>query len=131
MAQIKNIHRLRDLKPEFCKKITTLLDWADTKWPNEVIAIACTYRSPDKQNRILKENGYKITTLKGGLSKHQYGLACDIYFIQDGKIMPFNNKYLELGKKAGELGMIWGGGWKMPFDPGHFESEEKPPTWKK
>lgn len=60
-----------------------------------------------------------MTTVR--ISNHTRGLAADIYFIRNGKIVDFNADYTALGELAEGLGLTWGGRWKKPFDPGHFE----------
>lgn len=117
--RIKNIKRLNTLEDEFKRRINFLLTWAQVKFHND-ITIACTYRSPEEQNRLYKK-GPSTTKLKGWESKHQHGLAVDIYFVRNGKIVPYGKDYLRLGEKAESLGITWGGRWKIPFDPGHFE----------
>ncbi len=116
---IKNVHRLKTLKQEFRIKIETLLQWAKENIKDD-ITIACAYRSPIMQN-LLYLKGNKTTTLRGGQSKHQHGLAVDLYFIRNNKIVPYNEDYKRLGEHAESLGITWGGRWKIPFDPGHFE----------
>ncbi len=116
---IKNLDKLKTLKIEFRSNIEILLGWADERFPYN-ITIACSYRSPEEQNRLYLK-GTSTTTLRGGQSKHQKDLAVDIYFIKDKKIVPYNEDYLKLGEKAESLGLTWGGRWKKPFDPGHFE----------
>lgn len=122
--QVNHLARVNKLQPEFKDSIVELLIWAAWEYPDSTITIACTYRSPEEQDRLYKK-GSSTTTLKGGQSKHQHGLACDIYFIKDGKIEPYGDKYLKLGERAEELGLKWGGRWKSPFDPGHFESKRR------
>jgi uncharacterized protein YcbK (DUF882 family) len=118
---VQNKHRLKSLQPEFRKKIEELVSYLEEKYPHDTITIACTYRSPEEQDRLFKEG--KATTLRGGRSLHQKNLAVDIYFIKDGKIEKFNPKYYKMGLKAEELGLVTGMRWKRPHDPAHIEAK--------
>lgn len=117
---IKNKHRLRSLKPTFRRKIVKLVEYLENKYPHDQITIACTYRSPEEQDRLYAK-GRHVTNARGGQSKHQHNLACDIYFIKDNKIRPFCPRYFYMGEKAKELGLVWGGDFKSIKDYGHLE----------
>lgn len=66
--------------------------------------------------------GRKYTNSGGGKSKHQYGLAVDVVPIVNGKAV-WDNVVLwrKVGVIGERLGLRWGGRWKHPYDPGHFE----------
>lgn len=34
---------------------------------------------------------------------------------------PTDAAWKVIGEEAGKLGLVWGGLWKVPFDPGHVE----------
>lgn len=131
MTEIRGIEKLEELQPKFRSDINWMLGILHHRFPNDIIAIVCAYRSPEEQDRILKEKGNKATLLKGGQSKHQHGLAVDIYFMEPWdfhkkfKIAPYDFRYKEMGEIAEQIGLIWGGRWLTPFDPGHIESKEK------
>ena len=115
--------KLDKLNPAFRVKVCKLLEQARSKFDKHTIIVATTYRPQWKQDLLFKK-GSNTTTVR--VSKHTKGLAADIYFIEDGKILEYSQApYLELGVMAEELGMIWGGRWKVPFDPGHFEQGGK------
>ena len=49
-------------------------------------------------------------------------MALDVYFVYGGKILSYEDApYKELGELGESLGFEWGGRWKKPFDPGHFQ----------
>lgn len=82
------------------------------------------YRSPDRQNALVLLPG--TTNAKAWQSYHQYGLAADSAFLRDGRLVitekdPWAMRGYELyGEVAQELGLTWGGNWKL-MDFGHVE----------
>ncbi len=66
--------------------------------------------------------GRKYTRSKGGKSKHQYGLAVDVVAIVDS-VAQWDNTALwkKIGVAGENLGLRWGGRWRAPYDPAHFE----------
>lgn len=75
-----------------------------------------TVRSVERQDSIFSKRP-KRTNLRGGESKHQYGLAVD-FVIRGGADRA---TWLKVGREGEKLGLRWGGRWARPFDPGHFE----------
>lgn len=84
------------------------------------------YRSPERQ-AALKALGPTVTQAGGGESYHQYGLAADVAFLREGRIVlserdPWAMRGYELyGALAQELGLTWGGSWSSIQDYGHIE----------
>lgn len=83
------------------------------------------YRSPERQTRL---SGNKATTLaRAYQSYHQFGLAADVAFKRDGKVViserdPWAMKGYQLyGVTAEEVGLTWGGRWTRIHDYGHTE----------
>jgi hypothetical protein len=110
---------LNALHPFFREKVSQLI--AKCKKQGIELAVVETYRTHAKQNEY-RSMGRKYTNSKGGKSKHQYGLAVDVVPMVDG-VAVWDN--LQLWRKVGvmgeKLGLRWGGRWKKPYDPGHFE----------
>jgi hypothetical protein len=79
------------------------------------------YRTHAKQMEYYSM-GKKFTNSLGGKSKHQYGLAVDLVPIVKGE-PEWDNKtlWLKIGLEGEKLGLRWGGRWKKPYDPCHFE----------
>lgn len=83
------------------------------------------YRSPERQARLY-EQGSHVTQAGANMSYHQYGLAADSAFFRDGKLViserdPWAMRGYQLyGEIARQVGLTWGGGWKMQ-DYGHVE----------
>jgi peptidoglycan L-alanyl-D-glutamate endopeptidase CwlK len=83
------------------------------------------YRSPARQD-LLAQMGGAVTNARAFQSWHQYGLAADCAFWRDGKLVisekdPWAMRGYQLyGEVAEQLGLTWGGRWKM-MDLGHTE----------
>jgi len=118
-GQITMINDLSALHPYFRSLVEQLM--ARCRERGIHLAVVETFRTKAKQNEY-RAMGKKYTRSAGGHSKHQYGLAVDVVPIIDS-VAVWNN--LALWKKIGlageKLGLRWGGRWRHPFDPGHFE----------
>lgn len=83
------------------------------------------YRSPERQNQLFAQGGH-VTRAAANMSYHQYGLAADAAFLRNGQIViserdPWAMRgYALYGEISEELGLTWGGRWKM-LDYGHVE----------
>lgn len=118
---VKKLERLNTLTPAFKKKMVELLEWASGEFPHSEMTVACGYRSLEQQDRLYAK-GKHVTNARGGQSKHNFGMACDVYFLKHGKIVAYDIKYQKLGEKAKALGITWGGDFTIPKgDYGHFE----------
>lgn len=110
---------LNALHPDFRERVKMLIAQCKTKGIE--LAVVESFRTRAKQNEY-RAMGKKYTRSAGGNSKHQYGLAVDVVPIVDS-VAVWNN--LALWRKVGlageKLGLRWGGRWRHPFDPGHFE----------
>ncbi len=83
------------------------------------------YRSPERQN--LLSGNPNTTRARGYQSYHQFGLAADVAFKRNGKVViserdPWAMRGYELyGEVAESVGLTWGGRWKSIKDYGHTE----------
>ncbi len=83
------------------------------------------YRSPERQAE-LAAMGPNVTRAGAFQSYHQFGLAADLAFFRNGKLViserdPWAMEgYRLLGERAETLGLTWGGRWKL-MDFGHVE----------
>ncbi len=83
------------------------------------------YRSPSRQNMLA--GNPNTTRAKGYQSYHQFGLAADVAFRRNGKIViterdPWAMRGYQLyGEVAESVGLTWGGRWKSIKDYGHTE----------
>jgi peptidoglycan L-alanyl-D-glutamate endopeptidase CwlK len=114
--------KLNELKPEARKVFVKFLHEARKTFFKHTIVVAETYRTQARQNELYKKGRTK-TNVK--VSMHTKRLAADIYFIRRGKISKYDDApYLQLGEIGESFGLIWGGRWKVPWDPGHYELKE-------
>lgn len=107
------------LHPYFREKVAQLISICKEKGIE--LALVETYRTRAKQNEY-KSMGKKYTRSGGGHSKHQYGLAVDVVPIVDSVAQWDDYKlWRKIGVVGEQLGLRWGGRWRNPYDPGHFE----------
>lgn len=98
------------------------------------VRLIFTYRTPQEQDRIYEQGrtrpGARVTNLRGTQSKHCYTIgaapaakAYDIGIFFDGEYIDDGSHphYLKAGELGEARGLKWGGRWKKPFDPSHFE----------
>lgn len=118
-GQLPMIADLSSLHPYFRDKVVKLIEACKEKGIE--LAIVETYRTRAKQNEY-RSMGKKYTRSVGGRSKHQYGLAVDVVPIVDS-VAQWHNPTLwrKVGLAGEKLGLRWGGRWRHPYDPGHFE----------
>lgn len=116
MPMITDLHALH---PFFRDRIITLVEQCREKGIE--LAVVESYRTHAKQHEY-KTMGKKYTNSGAGRSKHQYGLAVDLVPVVDG-VAVWDNTALwrKVGVVGEKLGLRWGGRWKKPYDPGHFE----------
>jgi peptidoglycan L-alanyl-D-glutamate endopeptidase CwlK len=118
-GEMTMIADLSALHPYFRDKIVELITICRSKGIE--LAVVETYRTVAKQNEY-KQLGKIYTRSSGGRSRHQYGLAVDVVPIVDS-IASWHNEALwkKVGVVGEKLGLRWGGRWRHPYDPGHFE----------
>ena len=118
-GNIPMIADLQSLHPYFRDKISVLM--ANCKAKGIDLAIVESYRTHAKQSEYYKM-GKKYTRSAGGKSKHQYGLAVDVVPMINGEPQWDNvGLWKKVGVEGEKLGLRWGGRWKSPYDPAHFE----------
>lgn len=110
---------LNSLHPFFRDQVIALIKKCKEKGIE--LTIVETYRTHSKQHEY-KTMGKKYTSSGAGQSKHQYGLAVDVVPVVDS-IAVWDNATLwrKIGTIGEKLGLRWGGRWRKPYDPGHFE----------
>lgn len=118
-GDIPMICDLSALHPYFRDKVLQLI--ATCKSKGIELAVVETYRTVAKQNEY-RQLGKIYTRSTGGRSRHQYGLAVDVVPMIDS-VPAWHNEALwrKVGAAGEKLGLRWGGRWRHPYDPGHFE----------
>lgn len=72
-------------------------------------------------DRRVDESDEKVTTLKGGDSLHNYGVAFDICFTGKDPYPTDSRKWKRVGALGKSIGLTWGGDFKTFIDRPHFE----------
>ncbi|QNA91039.1 M15 family metallopeptidase [Massilia sp. Dwa41.01b] len=112
------------MHPDFNQRLLLAFKIMKEKYGYEM-ALLEGYRSPARQD-MLAQMGGAVTNARAFQSWHQYGLAADCAFWRDGKLVisekdPWAMRGYQLyGEVAEQLGLTWGGRWKM-MDLGHTE----------
>jgi hypothetical protein len=110
---------LNALHPYFRDRIKELIKVC--KEQGIELAVVESYRTHAKQAEYFGM-GRKYTRSKGGKSKHQYGLATDVVPMIDSVAVWDNHAlWRKIGVLGEKLGLRWGGRWRAPYDPAHFE----------
>lgn len=120
--------RISDLRA--CLQPKALQLEMDTEYRGLPILITQTLRTMAEQQALYDQGrskpGKVVTNAKAGDSPHNYGLAFDVAFVDNGVITwnePRPGAWDELGKMGESLGLVWGGRWKSFPDRPHFEAQ--------
>jgi peptidoglycan L-alanyl-D-glutamate endopeptidase CwlK len=112
------------LHPEYAQRLLIVFKLMKEKYGYDM-ALLEGYRSPERQD-ALAQMGNHVTGAKAYQSYHQHGLAADVAFLRDGKLVISEREpwamagYQNYGELAESVGLTWGGRWKM-MDFGHTE----------
>ena len=118
-GSIPMITDLNSLHPYFRDQVVKLIEKCKARGIE--LAIVETYRTHAKQHEF-KTMGGSYTTAKAGQSRHQYGLAVDVVPMVNSKpVWNSASLWRKVGAVGEKLGLRWGGRWRNPYDPGHFE----------
>ncbi len=113
------------LDPEFRQRLLVVFQLLRERHGYEAVLLE-GYRSPERQAK-LSAMGPTVTQAGAFESYHQYGLAADVAFMRNGRIViserdPWAmNGYELYGELAREVGLTWGGSWRTLKDYGHVE----------
>jgi len=113
------------LDADFRQRLLVLFQVLKERHGYEAVPIE-GYRSPERQ-AALQALGPQVTQAGAFESYHQHGLAADIAFLHEGRIViserdPWAMQgYQWLGEAAQSVGLTWGGAWRSLKDYGHVE----------
>ncbi len=116
------------LDGEFMQRLLLIFKLMKERHGYEMVLIE-GYRSPERQAQLFSQGGH-VTQAPANMSYHQYGLAADAAFMRQGRIVISERDpwvmeaYARYGEIAEEIGLVWGGRWKMR-DYGHVELQRK------
>lgn len=87
--------------------------------------LICGLRTYEEQDKLYTKRP-KVTNARGGQSMHNFGLAGDACLFVDGQDIwePSEGNhsiYKPVALLAHQLGLVWGGAWRTPYDPGHVQ----------
>lgn len=112
------------INPRYAQRLLLVFKLMKERYGYEMVLLE-GYRSPQRQN-MLAAKGAHVTKATGYRSYHQFGLAGDVAFLRNGKVIitekdPWAMQgYRYYGEIAESVGLTWGGRWKM-MDLGHTE----------
>lgn len=113
------------LEPEFRRRLLLVFRLLKEQHGYEAVLIE-GYRSPQRQAELARL-GPQVTQVGAYESYHQFGLAADVAFLRDGRIVisetdPWAMRgYEHTGTLARSVGLTWGGDWRSLRDWGHLE----------
>lgn len=113
------------LDAEFRQRLLVVFQLLKERHGYEAVLIE-GYRSPERQ-AALQALGPQVTQAGAFESYHQHGLAADVAFLREGRIViserePYAMQgYQLLGAAANSVGLTWGGAWRSLKDYGHVE----------
>ncbi|WP_349926511.1 M15 family metallopeptidase [Acinetobacter sp. A1-4-2] len=116
--------RWHKMNPRYKQRLLMVFKIMQQRYGYEMVLLE-GYRSPERQN-ALAGNGH-ITRAKAFQSYHQFGLAADVAFKRNGKVViserdPWAMRGYQLyGTISESVGLTWGGRWTSIQDYGHSE----------
>ena len=112
------------MNPRYKQRLLMVFKIMQERYGYEMVLLE-GYRSPERQNSLAGNN--QITHAKAFQSYHQFGLAADVAFKRNGKVViserdPWAMQGYQLyGTVAESVGLTWGGRWRSIQDYGHSE----------
>lgn len=87
--------------------------------------LICGLRTYDEQDKLYAKRP-KVTNARGGQSMHNFGIAADVCLFRGGVDIWAPSEgpdsiYKPVAALAHKLGLVWGGDWRSPYDPGHVQ----------
>lgn len=113
------------LDAEFRRRLLLLFKLLKDQHGYEAVLLE-GWRSAERQ-AALQQLGPQVTQAAPNESYHQHGLAADVAFLREGRIViserdPWAMRgYEHYGELAASLGLEWGGRWRSLADYGHVE----------
>lgn len=104
--------RIQELHPSIRNDVAQAINELDNEHGLRVRIGKEPFRSFNKQNELYAQGrskpGDKVTWVKGGFSYHNYGLAVDLYIIENGKVDYAMAKYETVAQVMKKHGFQWG-----------------------
>lgn len=123
IADKLNASVLDGLRPEAAALARLLIEKARV---NDIdLRLVSGYRSKEQQEELYArgrtEPGVVVTNAR--VSVHNTGLAFDVGVFTDGHFGGDDQGYRVVGALGKQVGLLWGGDWKVARDLPHFETE--------
>lgn len=124
--------RWHKMNPRYKQRLLMVFKIMQQRYGYEMVLLE-GYRSPERQNALAGNS--HITRAKAFQSYHQFGLAADVAFKRNGKVVISERDHWAMrgyqlyGTIAESVGLTWGGRWTSIQDYGH--SEYRMPRLKK
>lgn len=112
------------INPRYKQRLLMVFKIMKERYDYELVLLE-GYRSPDRQNFL--SGDINTTRAKAYQSYHQFGLAADVAFKRNGKVVISDRDpwawrgYQLYGEVAESVGLTWGGRWTSIKDFGHTE----------
>lgn len=107
------------LHPALAEKVKKMIDICTAE--GLTVDIFQGYRSFEEQQKLYLQRP-KVTNASSGKSWHNYGLAVDLVFKDNGKwSWKDTHNWSRLGEIGEAFGLEWGGRWKGIVDKPHFQ----------
>ena len=116
--------RLAKVHPELATRVTLLIETlAREGMVVEVVQGLRTFAEQDALFALGRTKpGQIVTTARGGMSNHNYGLAVDLCPFLNGRPQWKDNEgFIRIGVEATKLGLEWGGSWRKFIDKPHVQ----------
>ncbi|WP_166169935.1 M15 family metallopeptidase [Acinetobacter sp. SA01] len=116
--------RWHKMNPRYKQRLLMVFKIMQQRYGYEMVLLE-GYRSPERQNALAGNS--HITRAKAFQSYHQFGLAADVAFKRNGKVViserdPWAMRGYQLyGTISESVGLTWGGRWTSIQDYGHSE----------
>jgi peptidoglycan L-alanyl-D-glutamate endopeptidase CwlK len=122
---MSNEERLSHVHPALAAKVRKLLELAAAE--GHQLVVVQGLRTFAEQDALYRQRP-RVTNARAGQSMHNYGLACDLAFVVDGKVSWDDKLYPAIGRWASAAGLEWGGTWRTFKDLPHVQLKGLP-SW--
>ena len=112
----KTAERIESLHPQIKEDVKNFI--LEAQKEGIYLRVTDGIRTVEEQNDVYQRGN---STVKGGYSYHNYGLAFDVVEIKDGKALWDNDNWDKIGELGKKYGFEWGGDWESFVDKPHFQ----------
>ena len=111
VAIAKDNEELLRVHPILANKVLAVLDLALAEGYR--LTVVQGLRTFAEQDKLFAKRP-RVTKARGGQSYHNYGVAVDLAFVKNDKVVwEPESLYKNIGRWASQVGLTWGGHWKF------------------